>query len=156
MHYGTFKLSFEDLDEPPRWLMEIAEEEKLTDADKNSRRGCAQGVLMDRMDSHMETAPEPSAPAWLQPLRRYVPLVVWGIVFLTLLLIPLKIMQYGFLPGDDALRSAGKAVSGKTWPEVLVLSDFYKIDHEYGWSRRWARSMRGLTPMRMELSSSPW
>jgi len=31
MHYGTFKLSFEDLDEPPRWLMEIAEAEKLTE-----------------------------------------------------------------------------------------------------------------------------
>ena len=30
MHYGTFKLSFEDMDEPPRWLLEIAEEEKLT------------------------------------------------------------------------------------------------------------------------------
>jgi L-ascorbate metabolism protein UlaG (beta-lactamase superfamily) len=30
MHYGTFKLSFEDLSEPPRWLMEIAAEENLT------------------------------------------------------------------------------------------------------------------------------
>jgi L-ascorbate metabolism protein UlaG (beta-lactamase superfamily) len=30
MHYGTFKLSFEDLAEPPRWLMEIAAEENLT------------------------------------------------------------------------------------------------------------------------------
>ncbi|MEY2427675.1 MAG: hypothetical protein QOJ40_560 [Verrucomicrobiota bacterium] len=30
MHYGTFKLSFEDLDEPPRWLREIAETEGLT------------------------------------------------------------------------------------------------------------------------------
>ena len=30
MHYGTFRLSFEDLDEPPRWLLEIAQEEKLT------------------------------------------------------------------------------------------------------------------------------
>jgi L-ascorbate metabolism protein UlaG (beta-lactamase superfamily) len=30
MHYGTFKLSFEALDEPARWLMEIAEAEKLT------------------------------------------------------------------------------------------------------------------------------
>jgi L-ascorbate metabolism protein UlaG (beta-lactamase superfamily) len=29
MHYGTFKLSFEDLDEPPRWLREIAREEGL-------------------------------------------------------------------------------------------------------------------------------
>ena len=30
MHYGTFKLSFEDLDEPPRWLAQIADEEKLS------------------------------------------------------------------------------------------------------------------------------
>jgi hypothetical protein len=30
MHYGTFRLSFEDLDEPPRWLLQIAEREKLT------------------------------------------------------------------------------------------------------------------------------
>ncbi|HMP82404.1 MAG TPA: MBL fold metallo-hydrolase [Verrucomicrobiota bacterium] len=30
MHYGTFKLSFEDLDEPPRWLNEIAIAEQLT------------------------------------------------------------------------------------------------------------------------------
>ncbi len=30
MHYGTFRLSFEDLDEPPRWLRELAETEGLT------------------------------------------------------------------------------------------------------------------------------
>jgi hypothetical protein len=24
MHYGTFRLSFEDMDEPPRWLRELA------------------------------------------------------------------------------------------------------------------------------------
>jgi L-ascorbate metabolism protein UlaG (beta-lactamase superfamily) len=30
MHYGTFKLSFEDLDEPPRWLRQIAVQENLT------------------------------------------------------------------------------------------------------------------------------
>jgi L-ascorbate metabolism protein UlaG (beta-lactamase superfamily) len=29
MHYGTFRLSFEDLDEPPRWLREIAHRERL-------------------------------------------------------------------------------------------------------------------------------
>jgi len=70
----------------------------------------------------------------LEPLRRYVPLVVWVIVIMTLLLIPLKIVSYGFIPPDDALRSAAKAVSGKSWSEVLVLNDVYKIDHEYGWS----------------------
>jgi L-ascorbate metabolism protein UlaG (beta-lactamase superfamily) len=30
MHYGTFRLSFEDMDEPPRWLLEIAEGEGIT------------------------------------------------------------------------------------------------------------------------------
>jgi hypothetical protein len=30
MHYGTFKLSFEEMDEPPRWLREIAAKENLT------------------------------------------------------------------------------------------------------------------------------
>ena len=30
MHFGSFKLSFESLDEPPRWLREIAREEGLT------------------------------------------------------------------------------------------------------------------------------
>jgi len=30
MHYGTFKLSFEAMDEPPRWLREIAAQQQLT------------------------------------------------------------------------------------------------------------------------------
>ncbi len=30
MHYGTFKLSFEEMDEPLRWLLEIAAKEHLT------------------------------------------------------------------------------------------------------------------------------
>lgn len=30
MHFGSFKLSFEDLDEPPRWLRQIAERDGLT------------------------------------------------------------------------------------------------------------------------------
>ena len=30
MHYGSFKLSFEALDEPPRWLRQLAEKEGLT------------------------------------------------------------------------------------------------------------------------------
>ena len=30
MHYGTFKLSFEEMDEPPRWLRAIAAEQSLT------------------------------------------------------------------------------------------------------------------------------
>ena len=30
MHYGTFKLSFEDMDEPPRWLRQLAHEQGLS------------------------------------------------------------------------------------------------------------------------------
>jgi hypothetical protein len=30
MHYGTFKLSFEALDEPLRWLKELAAQQKVT------------------------------------------------------------------------------------------------------------------------------
>jgi L-ascorbate metabolism protein UlaG (beta-lactamase superfamily) len=31
MHYGTFKLSFEHIDEPPRWLLELAERQRFRD-----------------------------------------------------------------------------------------------------------------------------
>jgi len=30
MHYGSFKLGFEEVDEPPRWLLELAEAQNLT------------------------------------------------------------------------------------------------------------------------------
>ena len=30
MHYGAFRLSFEDMDEPPRWLRQLAQEQGLT------------------------------------------------------------------------------------------------------------------------------
>ena len=39
MHYGTFKLSFEDMDEPPRWLLELAAEQGLTDKVKVLEEG---------------------------------------------------------------------------------------------------------------------
>jgi hypothetical protein len=70
----------------------------------------------------------------IDSLKRYVPLAVWAIVLLVILAMPLKIIKYGYLPGDDALRHAAKAVSGKSWSEILVLNDVYKIDHEFGWN----------------------
>ena len=60
--------------------------------------------------------------------RRYVPLAVWLILAAVLLLIPFKIISYGYLPGDDALRHCAKAVSGKSWPEIIVVGDtFLKV-----------------------------
>ncbi len=73
-----------------------------------------------------------NAPS-LEALRRYVPLAVWVVVILVILAIPLKIISYGFLPGDDALRHAAKAVSGKPWPDILVLGPSFQIDHNLGW-----------------------
>jgi len=69
----------------------------------------------------------------LDAVRRYVPLAVWAIVILVVLAIPLKIIGYGYLPADDALRHAAKAVSGKPWPDILVLGPAFKIDTNFGW-----------------------
>ena len=66
-------------------------------------------------------------------LKRYVPLTVWIVTVFTIILIPLKIIGYGFLPGDDALRHAAKAVSGKTWQQILVMRDDFPIDPSPGW-----------------------
>jgi hypothetical protein len=65
--------------------------------------------------------------------RRHVPLAVWVLVALVIVVIPLKIIGLGYLPADDALRHAAKAVSGKPWPEILVVGDTFKIDHNLGW-----------------------
>jgi len=71
--------------------------------------------------------------SFLEPFRRYVPLAAWAIVILLLLVIPLKVISYGYLPADDALRHAAKAVSGKTWPEILVLGPAFHFDPNWGW-----------------------
>jgi hypothetical protein len=71
--------------------------------------------------------------SFLEPFRRYVPLAAWAMVVLLLLDIPLKVISCGYLPGDDALRHAAKAVSGKTWPEILVLGPAFHFDPNWGW-----------------------
>jgi hypothetical protein len=68
-----------------------------------------------------------------EKFRRYVPLAVWLIVAFVLLLIPFKIISYGYLPGDDALRHCAKAVSGKPWTDILVVGETFKIDQSLGW-----------------------
>jgi len=57
----------------------------------------------------------------LDALRRYVPLAVWAMVTLVILAIPLKIIGINYLPADDALRHVAQAMSGKPWPEILVV-----------------------------------
>lgn len=66
-------------------------------------------------------------------LKRYVPLLVWIVVISTIIFIPFKIIEYGFLPMDDALRHAAKTISGKSWQQILVMRDDFPIDPSPGW-----------------------
>src|SRR5665213_374633 len=68
-----------------------------------------------------------------EKFRRYVPLAAWLVVALVVLAIPLKIIGDGYLPADDALRHAAKAVSGKPWSQILVLNDSHGMASEFGW-----------------------
>lgn len=65
--------------------------------------------------------------------RRYIPLLAWLLVAAVIVVIPFKIIGLGYLPADDALRHTAKAVSGKPWPEILVVGSNFKIDHNIGW-----------------------
>jgi hypothetical protein len=62
-----------------------------------------------------------------------VPLLVRGLVLAVLVLIPVRIVELGYLPTDDALRHAAKAVSGKSWNEILVLRPDITMDSHPGW-----------------------
>ena len=66
-------------------------------------------------------------------IARYVPLAAWVVAVLTLFLIPAKILSYGYLPGDDALRHAAKVVSGKPWQDILVMRSDFALDPHPGW-----------------------
>jgi hypothetical protein len=55
------------------------------------------------------------------------------VVILSFLALPLFVLSHGYLPPDDALRHAAKAVSGKSWGEILVMRPEITIDHNPGW-----------------------
>jgi hypothetical protein len=50
-----------------------------------------------------------------------------------IVLIPIRVVEQGWLPPDDALRHAAKAVSGREWSEVLVLRPEAVMDSHPGW-----------------------
>jgi hypothetical protein len=66
-------------------------------------------------------------------IGRYVPLLAYVLVAMVIVLIPLKVISIGYLPPDDALADAAKAVNGKPWPEILVLKASYGVDNHIGW-----------------------
>jgi len=66
-------------------------------------------------------------------LKNRIPSLARGLVVVLLAFVPLRILAQGYLPGDDALRHAAKAVSGKPWSEVLVLRPEVTMDSHPGW-----------------------
>jgi hypothetical protein len=68
-----------------------------------------------------------------QDAENAIPRVARVLVLAAALLIPFRILGHGFLPGDDALRHAGKVVSGREWSEILVLRPDMPIDSHPGW-----------------------
>lgn len=64
---------------------------------------------------------------------RVLPLIVISISILAVLFISLKIISYGYVPTDDAMRHVAKAISGKTWDKILVINENIKMDSHPGW-----------------------
>ena len=62
-----------------------------------------------------------------------IPRLIRLVVLVAAVLIPLRILGHGYLPVDDALRHAGYAVSGKEWPDILVMRPDMPIDSHPGW-----------------------
>ncbi len=69
----------------------------------------------------------------LELIRQRVPLIVFLLAAVTIFIIPLKIMGYGYIPPDDASRHAAKAISGKDWQDILVIRGDIKMDSHPGW-----------------------
>lgn len=60
--------------------------------------------------------------------------IVFWLCFFVLLIIPFRIFSYNYHPVDDANRHIAKVISGKPWPEILVMDEQYQaLDHNQGW-----------------------
>ncbi|MBP8699856.1 MAG: hypothetical protein KBH82_12575, partial [Syntrophorhabdaceae bacterium] len=66
---------------------------------------------------------------------RPVLIIVSCIVLAVLIFTALRVISYGFIPVDDAMRHAAKAISGKGWGEILVLRPEITMDSHVGWHK---------------------
>lgn len=66
---------------------------------------------------------------------RPVVVIVSCIFIGILVLIAMRVISYGYIPVDDAMRHAAKAVSGKSWDEILVLRPGITMDSHIGWHK---------------------
>jgi hypothetical protein len=65
--------------------------------------------------------------------KRYVPLLILLFCLVTLLFACMGILAQGFGPSDDALRHVAKVLSGKAWPEILLVRPEMTMDSHPGW-----------------------
>ena len=66
-------------------------------------------------------------------LKDLIPVFVFCLAVAAIVCIPLRVISYGFLPPDDAMRHAAKVISGKNWDQILVLRPEFKMDSHPGW-----------------------
>ena len=64
---------------------------------------------------------------------RYVEALILCLVLAVIMIAPLRIGGYGYLPYDDALRHSAKILSEKNWDEILILRDGIEMDSHPGW-----------------------
>lgn len=99
-------------------------------------------------ESVLEAAPDSDAGARLVRLLRIA-------IALVLVAIPLRIVALGWMPRDDVRRHAAKAVSGKEWPEILLLRPEAQLDLHPGWHTllEWAHRAGATTPRALAILS---
>ncbi|MFA5143345.1 MAG: hypothetical protein WC522_04160 [Candidatus Omnitrophota bacterium] len=66
-------------------------------------------------------------------LREMIPVIIFCLALAVIFCIPLRVMAYGYLPPDDAMRHAGKVIAEKSWDKILVLRPEFKMDSHPGW-----------------------
>jgi hypothetical protein len=86
-------------------------------------------------DTRLIVQPTSAPRAWpgLDPFRGRLFALIELVLLLALLAVPLRVISFGCLPPDDALRHAAKAVSGKPWPEIRVMRSDITLEHNPGW-----------------------
>ncbi len=84
----------------------------------------------------MEDDPESSGGGWLSALCNLNGKLYLVLALCALFIVPLRIIAYNFRPLDDANRHVAKAVSGRSWSDILVTRpEWGDFDHNAGWHR---------------------
>ena len=66
-------------------------------------------------------------------MRELIPVMVFCIAIVVIVCISLKVISYGYLPPDDAMRHAAKVISGKSWDQILVMRPHSFMFGHIGW-----------------------